>query len=246
MADLRRKQPTAHREPLLTKLVVGDLIALSKDGRYDRNVLLWMQDRYAQQAMVENMGELADLVRAGAAQGAAPDEVRQQRQEALSKFTRETYSAEKGAGRGADLKSYLEAAETFFESESVRYAGHLKEVAEEIAKALANGEKPDIDRISRTMFRATFKMAGAIESLESINKPTSQAVVNMMVAGIKRIEQTAVIDHPDLAVGRQLFQAIERMEKEPEKYIQYVNPRDMEMPAYAPFDYEPVHRSPGF
>lgn len=244
--DPRKQQPAAYREPLLEKLVVGDLIELANDGRYDRNVLLWMQDRYAQQAMAENMGALVDLVRQGRAEGATPADMQRERREALGKFTRETYSSEKSAGRGADLKTYLDAAETFFEAESVRYAGHLKDVSEEIAKALANGEKPDIDRISRTIFGATFKMGGAIDSLERINKSSAQAVADMMKAGMERIGQVAVVDHPDVAVGRQLFQAIDRIATQPEKYIQFTDPRRMEMPVYGPWDYEPVHRSPDF
>ena len=244
--DPRKKQPAAYREPLLEKLVVKDLIELSKDGRFDTNVLLWMQDRYAQQAMVENMGDLIELVRKGQREGATPDEMRRERREALAAFTRETYSAEKGAGRGADLKTYLEAANTFFDAESVRYAGHLKDVAEQIAKAIANGERPDIDRISRTVYGATFKMSAAIDSLESINKASAKAVADMMTAGIKRIELVAVTEGSDLNVGRLLFQAIERISSAPEKYIQFTDPRRMEMPSYGPWDYEPVHRAPGF
>ena len=244
--DPRKKQPTSFRELMLGKLVVNDLIELGKDGRYDMNVLLWMQDRYAQQAVAENMQALIDMVRRGQQEGATPEEMQRERMEVLTKFTRETYSAEKGAGRGADLKTYLEAANTFFDAESVRYASHLKDVAEEIAKALANGERPDIDRISRTVYGATFKMAAAMESLERINKASAKAVADMMQKGIQRIEMVAVTDSPDVSVGRVLFQAIEKISAAPEKYIQFTDPRRMEMPAYGPWDYEPVHRSPGF
>ena len=44
-SQAQRKQPVSYREPVLEKLVLPDLVHLAGDGRYDRNVLLWMQDR---------------------------------------------------------------------------------------------------------------------------------------------------------------------------------------------------------
>ena len=174
--DPLKKQPASYREPVLEKLVLNDLIQLSNDSRYDKNVLLWMQDRYVNQAITENMSVLIDLVRKGKQEGSTPDEMKRERIETLVRLARETYSSEKSLGRGADLKTYLDAATTFFEAESVRYAGHLKDVSEQIAKAVANGERPDIDRIARTVYGATFKMSGAIDSLERINKSSADAV----------------------------------------------------------------------
>ncbi len=243
--DPLKKQPVSYREPVLEKLVLNDLIYLSNDSRYDKNVLLWMQDRYVNQAITENMSVLIDLVRKGKQEGSTPDEMRRDRIEALVKLTQETYSSEKSLGRGADLKTYLDAATTFFEAESVRYAGHLKDVSEQIAKAIANGESPDIDRIARTVYGATFKMSGAIDSLERINKTSADAVAKMMEQGIKKIEEVAVTD-AELNVGRVLFKAIDQISQSPEKYIQFTDPRRMEMPDYKLWDFEPVHRSPGF
>ena len=243
--DPLKKQPVSYREPVLEKLVLNDLIYLSNDSRYDKNVLLWMQDRYVNQAITENMSVLIDLVRKGKQEGSTPDEMRRDRIEALVKLTQETYSSEKSLGRGADLKTYLDAATTFFEAESVRYAGHLKDVSEQIAKAIANGESPDIDRIARTVYGATFKMSGAIDSLERINKTSADAVAKMMEQGIKKIEEVAVTD-AELNVGRVLFKAIDQISQSPEKYIQFTDPRRMEIPDYKLWDFEPVHRSPGF
>lgn len=243
--DPRKKQPVSYREPVLEKLVLNDLIQLSNDSRYDKNVLLWMQDRYVNQAITENMSVLIDLVRKGKQEGSSPEEMQRERIEALVKLSRETYSSEKSLGRGADLKTYLDAATTFFEAESVRYGGHLKDVSEQIAKAVASGEIPDIDRIARTVYGATFKMAGAIDSLERINKASADAVAKMMEAGIKKIEMVAVTD-VELNVGRVLFKAIDQISQSPEKYIQFTDPRRMEMPDYKLWDFEPVHRAPGF
>ena len=244
-ADPLKKQPASYREPVLEKLVLNDLIQLSNDSRYDKNVLLWMQDRYVNQAITENMSVLIDLVRKGKQEGSTPDEMKRERIETLVRLARETYSSEKSLGRGADLKTYLDAATTFFEAESVRYAGHLKDVSEQIAKAVANGERPDIDRIARTVYGATFKMSGAIDSLERINKASADAVAKMMENGVKRIEMVAVTN-AELNVGRVLYQAIDQISNSPEKYIQFTDPRRMDMPDYKAWDFEPVHRSPGF
>ncbi len=243
--DPLKKQPASYREPVLEKLVLNDLIQLSNDSRYDKNVLLWMQDRYVNQAITENMTVLIDLVRKGKQEGSTPDEMKRERIETLVRLARETYSSEKSLGRGADLKTYLDAATTFFEAESVRYAGHLKDVSEQIAKAVANGERPDIDRIARTVYGATFKMSGAIDSLERINKASADAVAKMMENGVKRIEMVAVTN-AELNVGRVLYQAIDQISNSPEKYIQFTDPRRMDMPDYKAWDFEPVHRSPGF
>jgi hypothetical protein len=148
-ADPLKKQPVSYREPVLERLVLNDLIQLSKDSRYDKNVLLWMQDKYVNQAIAENMGVLIDLVRKAAQDGSSPEEIRRERIDTLVKLAQETYSSEKSLGRGADLKTYLDAATTFFESESVRYAGHLKEVSEQIAKAVANGLRGDFQNVWR-------------------------------------------------------------------------------------------------
>ena len=243
--DPLKKQPASYREPVLEKLVLNDLIQLSNDSRYDKNVLLWMQDRYVNQAITENMTVLIDLVRKGKQEGSTPDEMKRERIETLVRLARETYSSEKSLGRGADLKTYLDAATTFFEAESVRYAGHLKDVSEQIAKAVANGERPDIDRIARTVYGATFKMSGAIDSLERINKSSADAVAKMMENGVKRIEMVAVTN-AELNVGRVLYQAIDQISNSPEKYIQFTDPRRMDMPDYKAWDFEPIHRSPGF
>ena len=243
--DPLKKQPASYREPVLEKLVLNDLIQLSNDSRYDKNVLLWMQDRYVNKAITENMSVLIDLVRKGKQEGSTPEEMKRERIETLVRLTRETYSSEKSLGRGADLKAYLDSATTFFEAESVRYAGHLKDVSEQIAKAVANGERPDIDRIARTVYGATFKMSGAIDTLERINKSSADAVAKMMENSVKHIEMVAVTS-AELNVGRVLFQAIDQISRSPEKYIQFTDPRRMDMPDYKVWDFEPVHRTPGF
>lgn len=64
----------------------------------------------------------------------------------------------------------------------------------------------------------------------------------MMEGGIKKIEMVAVTD-AELNVGRVLFKAIDQISQSPEKYIQFTDPRRMEMPDYKLWDFEPVHRT---
>ncbi len=244
MSDSKTKQPAVAREPVLGKLVLNDLIHMSQDARYDRNVLLWMQDRYAQQAMVENMTLLIDVVRKGQKEGVSQEEMQRERIEVLEGLTRKTYAEEKEKGRGADLNGYLDAATTFFEAESVRYGSHLKDVAEEIAKALPNGEKPDLDRISRTIYGVGSKMSAAQESLGKINQPAAQAVADLMQSSMKQINFTEVTNH-EVPIGRELLKAIEKIAEEPSRYINFTDPKNLAMPTFDVWDFEPEQRSLG-
>lgn len=237
------KTPTIAKEPLLEKLVIPDLIALSEAGqRIDRNVLLWMQEKWVAQALAENMPLMIDLMRKGREEGSTPDEQRRDRVQLLSKLAKETYSSEKSLGRGADLKTYLEAATTFFEAESTRHAGHLKDLSEEIAKAIANGERPDIDRIARSIYGSTAKILGAQDSLEHLNKASADAVAKAMKQGMERIGMVAATSGP-LEVNRILFAAIDQIDKEPHKYVLFTDPQRIVTPDYQLWDFEPEHRS---
>jgi hypothetical protein len=238
-----RKTVQLAREPVLEKLVIPDLIAMADAGkRVDRNVLLWMQDAWVQQAMVENMPLLIDLMRKGREDGSSPEEQHRDRIQLLAKLAKETYSSEKSLGRGADLKTYLEAATTFFEAESTRYAGHLKDISEEIAKAIANGERPDVDRIARSIYGSTSKILGAMDSLEHLNKASADAVKRSMEQGMERIGMIAATSGP-LEVNRVLFQAMDQISKEPQRYVLFTDPQRIQMPDYQLWDFEPEHRA---
>ena len=236
---LSKKQPVQARLTI-DKFVVPEIADLASDSRYDTQVLLWMQERFVQQAMAERMPELMDAVQESLS--LPEDEGEAMRMGTLARFTVETYAAEKQLGRGVDLKAYLAAAEVYFETEAVKYGAHLRDVADEIKDKLDAGQRPDIDRLSRTVYGAAVKLSATIDSLETLNKQCAEAVVQRMQEGVKRIEMVAITDS-ELNVGRVLFKAIETIAQAPEKYMQFKDPRTMEMPIIEPWDYEPIPRS---
>lgn len=240
------KQPSHLREPTIPELVIPDLKAMERSGNYNREVLLWLQDGYVNRAIKEHLPQLKDLHTRLVESGESPDEARRQKMQALVEFTRATYSTEKAAGRGADLKSYLDAAKTFFEAEAVRYGGHLRELAEYIKKALENGEKPDIERHARHAWVSTAKLSSVIQHFENQNgKPAALQVANLMRKGIEEIKFVTVGDQPT-NVGRELLRAVEKIGQNPSAYIEFRDPSRMEMPERGPWDYEPMHRQGGY
>lgn len=240
------KQPSRLREPTIPELVIPDLKAMERSGNYNREVLLWLQDGYVNRAIKEHLPQLKDLHTRLVESGESPDEARRQKTQALVEFTCASYATEKAAGRGADLKSYIDAAKTFFESEVVRYGGHLQELAEYIKKALENGEKPDIDRHSRHGYVSYHKLNQVMKHLGELQgKPAALQVMNMMKKGVERLHFVTVGDQPT-NVGRRLWEAIEMIAENPSRYISMSDPSRMEMPERGPWDYEPMHRQGGY
>lgn len=234
---------TLKREPTIPELILPDLKKMEALGAYDRNVLLWLQDRYAIQAVRENIGELREINNAIRAEGMSDEDAQRQRIIAISKFTRETYSTEKAAGRGADLQSYIEAAKTFFEAESARYGNHLKEVAEYIRQSLASGVKPDIERYAREAYLSMSKIQEASHKLERmVSRPAALQVVAFMREGIEEINFAAVSSTDQVNVGRQMLLLVKEISAAPQKYIEFQDPSTMKMPERSPWDMEPMHR----
>lgn len=250
MSAAQTKQPSLYREPIIPELVIPDLQEMERSGKHDRNVLLWLQDGYVNRAIKEHLPQLRQLHTSLVESGESPEEARRQKTQALVEFTRATYSTEKAAGRGADLKGYIDAATTFFEAESARYGGHLQELAEYIKKALENGEKPDIEGHARHAYVSMAKLSGAITHFEGMrDKPAALQVANLMRKGIDEIQFVTVGDQPT-NVGRKLLKVVERIEQNPSAYIEFRDPSRIGMPERGPWDYEPMHRqggySPGF
>lgn len=242
MSSFANKQPALHRELVIGELVIQDLREMERTGNFDRNVLLWVQDGYANKAIEENLPQLASMNKALNASGASDAERRQRRVETLGQLTRETYATEKALGRGVDLRTYVDAAKTFYEAESARYGAHLGDVAEYIKKALENGEKPDLERFARQAYISLAKMSGAVSNLEGLSgKPAAQAVALQMRQGIERINYVTVADQP-VQVGRELLKIVELIGRDPEKYIEFRDPSRMAMPERQPWDFEPVPR----
>lgn len=241
LAAVQHKQPTLHREPIINELVIPALKAM-EGGGYDRNVLLWLQDGYVNKALAQNQRELGGLRVQLAEQGLSEEEIKREQMQALAKFARQTYKQEAAEGRGADVKSYIDAANTFYEAESLRYGGHLQEVAEYIEKALANGEKPDLDRLARQAYISMAKMSSAIQHLQGMNgQAEAQKVAAFMKRGIDKINFTTVADQPTQA-GRQLLKLVDEISQNPKKYIEFRDPSELAMPKRQPWEFEPVQR----
>jgi len=237
------KQPTLRREPIIPDLVIDDLRDMSRTGNYDRQVLLWLQDGYVNRSLQEHLGEMRDLHKNLAESGKSPEEVRTEKLSALVQFVRETYSSQKAGGRGADLKGYVEAAKTFYETEAARYGSHLQELAEYIEKALANGEKPDLDWHARHAYVSMSKMSSVMGNLESLaGKPAAQEVLRLMQRGIENIHVKEVGGRT-LDAGRTLLKIVNQISDAPNKYIEFRDPSKLQMPKREPFDFEPAHRA---
>lgn len=237
------KQPTLRREPLIPDLVIQDLRDMDMTGNYDRNVLLWVQDGYVHRALQEHLVEFRALHAELVNSDRTVEEVRREKMVALVEFVRETYSTEKSGGRGADLKGYVEAARIFWETEAARYGDHLQELGEYLEKALANGEKPDLDWHARNAYISMAKMSSVMGNLESLaGKPAAQEVAHVMQRGIDAIHMEQVGGRR-LEVGRALLAQVNMIAQSPNKYIEFRDPTSLQMPKREPFDFEPAHRA---
>lgn len=238
----QNKQPTLRREPLVPELIIPDLKVMEGSGNYNRNVLLWLQDNYVAKAMEKHAGDLHEMHAALTSAGESRDDIRTEKMKALIGFTRDVYKQEKAEGRGAGLKTYLEAANTFFETESARYGSHLQEIAEYVQKALANGEHPDVEKYARHAYVSMSKISGAMTQLESLNgRPAAQQVATYMKRGIEQIHFATVGDQPP-TVGRVLLKFVEKISQNPGKYIEFRDPASIPMPERGPWDFEPIQR----
>ena len=241
--DDKSKSPTLMRDPIIKRLVIQDLVEMERTGNFDTNVLLWVQDRYTNQAIAENRTELRDMHHKMMAENAPQEVMRAARARAIVEFTRETYSAAKSEGSGADLKTYLEAAEVFYQTESARYGAHLQEVSEYIRKALENGEKPDIEKIGVHAYISMAKLSGAMENLTKLSgKPMASRVAETMRQGIENIHFGAVGDAPNKAVGKEILRFVDTVSKQPDRYVEFRDPTSMIAPS-DPWGLEPMHRS---
>jgi hypothetical protein len=243
--DAASKTTTARRELTLHELVIPDLKQVEATGKFDKNVLLWLQDAYVSRAIKENTGELLNFHRDLSKTETTGEERWKRKTEFLTKITKETYSAARSEGGGFDLKQYVDAAKTFYESESVLYAGQLGELAEYIKKSMEAGVKPDIERFAREAYVSMARMSGAIKNLEGVGaRANAQQMAQMMKKGIEHINFAAVTNpNHTVQIGRELLKVVDRISQAPEKYMQFVDPRNLAAPKAGPWDFEPVHRN---
>ncbi len=237
------KQPTLRREPLIPDLVIQALRDMDMTGNYDRDVLLWVQDGYVYRALQEHLVEIRALHAELINSERTVEEVRREKMTALVEFVRETYSSEKAGGRGADLKGYVEAAQIFWETEAARYGDHLQELGEYLDKALANGEKPDLETHARNAYISMAKMSSVMGHLEGLaGKPAAQEAAHLMQRGIDAIH-LAQVGGRRLEVGRALLAQVHRIAQAPTNYIELRDPASVRMPKRDPFDFEVANRT---
>jgi hypothetical protein len=235
------KQPALHREPIIPELVVSDLKAMDKSGNFDKNVLLWLQDSFTNKALAGGIAHLGRLQKSLVDAGESPDVVQAKQRQELASLTEAAYAAAKAGGHGVDLKTYLEAAKTFYEAESARYGDHLNEIALLIKQALENGQPIDVDRYARTTYLSLAKLSGVMTHLEGLSgKPAAQAVAQAMKNGIERINFVTIGDQPT-SVGRELLKMVDTISQNPRQYIEFRDPRQLEMPDGL-WDFEPLAR----
>jgi|GEM_PF-2875019 len=243
--DASNKGATVRREVTLRELVLPDLQQMAATGKFDINVLLWLQDAVVSRAMKECAGELVVFHRALAGeQGLSDDERWARKTDFLGKITKETYSTIKFEGGGVDLKSYVDAARTFFEAESTLYAGHLGELAEYIKKALEAGVQPDLERFARDTYISMARMSDAITNLESLGaRAGAQQSAQMMRQAIQLINYTVVTtEGTRLHAGRELLKIVNEIGKDPDRYIEFVDPAKLGPAKSAPYDFETARR----
>jgi hypothetical protein len=63
-----------------------------------------------------------------------------------------------------------------------------------------------------------------------------------MEQGMERIGMIAATSGP-LEVNRVLFQAMDQISKEPQRYVLFTDPQRIQMPDYQLWDFEPEHRA---
>lgn len=235
-------QPSFHcRAPILPDLVIHDLNDMEGTGLYDRDVLLWLQDGYISRAIMEHLPQLRVLHASLVESGESPDEMLRHKTQALIAFTRATYADEKAAGRGADRVGYINAAQTFYETESVRYGEQLQEIPEYIQRALENGEQPDIERYGGLAYASMAKLSKAMDRLEALSgKPALQGA-SMMDRGIEGIRLVSLGDQ-FANVGRDLLRVVDRIQRNPGAYFNGHDLHAAEMPERGPLDFEPMQR----
>ena len=221
---------SARRELTLQELVIPDLQLMAASGKYDLNVLLWLQDAYVVRGMKDHFNELFAFHRDLAAQTELTDDERWWcKIEFLGKITRAVYDAEKinddGTRRPIEER-YLDAARTFYQAESVVYAGQLEELAEYIKQAMEAGVEPDLERFARDAYVSMSRMADSISKLEKLPNSHAQQMMQMMKRGIEAINYS-VVSTPSrpIPAGRVLLQIVNEIGKNPHRYIEYKQPQ---------------------
>lgn len=241
-STLTLKEPALRGTPYAPKLFIDDLLKMSRSGNHDLNVLLWLQDRYIGMAITKHADDLIELHRTLADQGHGEDHIRRKKGQAVMEYTRTIYNDERKHGRGANLDSYIAAAEVFYEVESTKYEGYLKDVADHLKQHVGRGTKPQLQSLAVHCYTVINRFSSVQEHMERMTgKAAAQALHKRMEIGIGEINFTQVADQPT-EIGRRLLQFIGEVHKNKAHYMEFKDPNAMpEVPREA-WDFEPVDR----
>lgn len=137
-------------EPVLDRLVVPELEAMERTARFDRAVLLWIQESYAK----------ANLKASGVEDDAplTPDSVAQN--------STAFHAAEKRAGRGIDLIQYLSHARQYWDFMAARRLEMFGAYVDGLEKDLADGKRLDVVNAGGGVYLHMARVAGVAQELE--------------------------------------------------------------------------------
>lgn len=222
-----------YRQPTIPSVVIPDLQDMERTGRYERCVLLWLQDSYVNRVVKTQPARLLAL--------AAPSDsdlskvsIGQIRQ-ALIDLVVTCYAEDKAAGNGIDLKAYTEAATTFFSTEAARCGARLQELAESFAGARHRGVQPDVARHACYVYACINKLSRVILHFEGAGYRSAAHHVELLVQkGIKENER-AVSDNG-------FVNLLITIGKNPRGFLAASAPRRKAAPLNCGLDFEPLRR----
>jgi len=242
-AGVTFKEPALRREFVFDDFVIVDFEDMARAGGYERGVLLWWQERYTQQTLIERAAILDERCASFLVDGPVPERLRSDLRTALIEEVRLVYAAEKHRGGGADLRGYLDAARAFLESAAERCDGHLAELVELLQLALAGGGFPNLDQLGRSLYLCLAKWSGIGERLGELNASAAERIGVQMSARIAEIAAVTSPHWPE--AGRAVLQAVGEVAAAPDQYIEFSDPERLAIPARGPWDYEPDARGDG-
>jgi hypothetical protein len=216
----------------LDQLVIADLQQMEATGRYDRCVLLWLQESCVKRALAaETAQQEHSHTRSG-----HPDRAW------VIRVAQQTYSAARRGGRGFDVKQYVIAARTFYQSEATLRAGQLQELLAYMGHPPAGNIKADIPRFAREFYVGLARMSGALQRLEVLGaRVQAEEVGRQLSCCIQALRgaATRVTGVPD-PLGRELLAAVEEIGRHPQRFMPVSGGTSVESPPAAAIEFEPL------
>lgn len=236
--------PVSARKVTLHELVIPELERLAEDQKFDKNVLILMQEDFVSLAMEKNMREFVKEINRIKLLENVPDvskeDLHREKVAFLTKITNTTYLELKQSGQGFNVSSYVDVAQTFFQAEAKRYSSHLKDLTRHLQETIESGRKPNLQEHAQDAFVSISRIANTVSSLQKIGASAdAKHVASNMRRAIDGLNFDAVTQPGiSIPVGKQLLTLIDQMSKSPEKYIQFVEPHKLSTPKLKPWENE--------